>query len=220
MKHNNYLFQDILAVVIALAIAIPLSILILDKTSTSQSETSVPNAPQIMTVPYQGTYIKLFGLDGYYTEEEPIKDYFVKRTYFIADAGNECFYKVGESWGFEIEDYETDIDGDGLDELVCNCVWGGDGVREVYIYKIADGCLYIGTVDRKSSQIPEYCNNTASSFQSWYVKSKDSLYVQYDIDEEGHPETKEVTASAIKYEKLQKLEPENRHITVETVTAT
>lgn len=55
---------------------------------------------------------------------------------------------VGECFGYINPDtYLVDIDGDGADELVCNCINMGDGVRRVFVYRYNDGVVECGTWD-------------------------------------------------------------------------
>lgn len=44
---------------------------------------------------------------------------------------------IAESFGYGIsgDDHTADIDGDGENEFICNCLYGADGVRECRIYK-------------------------------------------------------------------------------------
>ena len=214
MKKNiisQNMIENLLAILIAVIIAVPAGLLMVNY----GTETSGPvhEARKIDSIARFGKYIELFGRDGYYTDDEPIKGYFYHRDYYIADYDENCFYKVGEAWGFEIEDYVVDIDGDGADELVCNCMWGGDGVREVYVYKLKDEYLWIGNVNEDACEIPEFFENASSSFQSWYVESKNAVYIQYDIDAEGHHETRVIPPSFIKFIQFHKLEPDNDQIT-------
>lgn len=44
--------------------------------------------------------------------------------------------------------YSVDLDGDGRDELVANDMYEGDGVREVRVFRYADGDFYVGWIDR------------------------------------------------------------------------
>lgn len=44
---------------------------------------------------------------------------------------------IAESFGYGVsgDDHTADIDGDGENEFICNCLYGADGVRECRIYK-------------------------------------------------------------------------------------
>lgn len=44
---------------------------------------------------------------------------------------------IAESFGYGVsgDDHAADIDGDGENEFICNCLYGADGVRECRIYK-------------------------------------------------------------------------------------
>ncbi len=80
--------------------------------------------------------------DCYYKDNR--MDEWIERTYY-----NGSGQIIGESFGFTIDDYGArqqdfivDLNGDNKRELVCNCEFGGDGARRVYVFtKISDRIL-------------------------------------------------------------------------------
>ena len=80
---------------------------------------------------------------------------------FTDENGNQ----FGESWGFTPEDMFCDIDDDGENELVCNCVFG-DGANEVFVYKVIDGVLMRGMMpgDREFPDRGSYESRTSASY--------------------------------------------------------
>lgn len=72
-----------------------------------------------------------------------------ERTYYIsADSG---ILKAGEGFGFESaadSDYRDDLDGDGIEELICNCTYMADGVERVYVFRFRDGKVEEGMLDK------------------------------------------------------------------------
>ena len=78
-------------------------------------------------------YKNILGYDTYYIDTERSPKWYT-RDYFTTINGID--YLIMESYGFEKEREDTikDIDGDGYTELICNCVSGGDGHPEAYIY--------------------------------------------------------------------------------------
>lgn len=43
--------------------------------------------------------------------------------------------------------YLTDLDGNGEDELVCNCTYGADGAMRVFIFRNQNGVIEVGSFD-------------------------------------------------------------------------
>ena len=93
---------------------------------------------------------------------------------------------LGESWGFEIDDYILDVNGDGLTDLVCNVVFGGDGHRECYVYTMDQGRVMLGLVDRSS--FPDLYDWGANAMETWYDEEKGQVCVIYSSGQDK-PET-------------------------------
>ena len=106
------------------------------------------------------------------------------RTYFRGDT------PVGESWGYSIDDCETDIDGDGVPELLCNCVYGGDGLRELNVYRQEGKMVMRGTVSRAS--LPEdFFDWGMNAMQTWYDPESGKIGVLYSVNTEQGMERRE-----------------------------
>lgn len=108
----------------------------------------------------------------------------ITRTYFRGDT------LVGESWGFTIDDCEADIDGDGVPELLCSCVYGGDGLRELNVYQQEGETVLRGTVNRAA--LPEdFCDWGANVLQTWYDPESGKIGVLYSVNTEQGMERRE-----------------------------
>ena len=108
----------------------------------------------------------------------------ITRTYFRGDT------PVGESWGFTIDDCETDIDGDGVPELLCSCVYGGDGLRELNVYRQEGETVMRGTVSRAA--LPEdFYDWGANALQTWYDPESGKIGVLYSANTEQGMERRE-----------------------------
>lgn len=81
----------------------------------------------------RGEFADIMGYSGY-TLRDKTKVY-PHQTFYYAVEGDEEFL-IAYSWNFEEkeDDYIVDIDGDGVNELVCNCTYG-DGGQNVIVYK-------------------------------------------------------------------------------------
>lgn len=109
--------------------------------------------------------------------KEEITDYgFVTRTYHINSATI-----VAQSFGYEINDYYK-VDEYGLPEFFCNCVYGGDGHRELYVYKFQDDMVMQGTVDYEKLDLPDFDYWGANALQTEYDPETDSIKVYYSTD--------------------------------------
>lgn len=66
-----------------------------------------------------------------------------ERAYYAVAEGKPVL--MAESWGGG-DDYVRDIDGDGVNELLCNVIWG-DGACRGLIYDELDGQVYVGAIE-------------------------------------------------------------------------
>ncbi len=108
----------------------------------------------------------------------------ITRTYFRGDT------PVGESWGFTIDDCEVDVDGDGVPELLCNCVYGGDGLRELNVYRQEGETVMRGTVSR--AVLPEdFFDWGMNAMQTWYDPESGKIGVLYNVNTEQGMERRE-----------------------------
>ena len=88
-------------------------------------------------------FADIMGYDGYYVEDESVPWHY-RRTYnYALDAGTGL---LAESFGFQIDDYVLDLDGDGVTELICNCTYG-DGADRVYVYRKNGDMIQRGWLD-------------------------------------------------------------------------
>ncbi|MDO5331980.1 MAG: hypothetical protein Q4E99_04800, partial [Bacillota bacterium] len=79
-----------------------------------------------------------------------------------------------------IDDYIVEIDGDGVNDLICNCIFGGDGHKEAYIFKNNKGNIKRGYFDRKQlKDLPEDLIDLVSSVITEFDSSKKQLRVDY-----------------------------------------
>lgn len=126
----------------------------------------------------------LFGLSG--QSVETTENHFTTRSYFVSDMnGSEVC--IAESFGFEIDDYIVDLDGDGVTELVCNCQYGGDGHESVYVYRRNGNVIERGWLDLEHKQLDMVM---PANWKNWGVNSTAERYIpetgifeiRYDTD--------------------------------------
>ena len=106
--------------------------------------------------------------------EEKTGDFgFTERTYIVQDQ------IIAESFGYENDDYIIDIDGDGINELVCNCMWGGDGHEEAYVYKNEGDKTLVGFVNWLKFDIPGLYYWGVNAVQTHYDNESGKVLVKY-----------------------------------------
>ena len=122
-----------------------------------------------------------------YEEEKDDIGHIIRRYYVRAENGEQLC--VGESFGFEIDDYIIDLDCDGVTELVCNCTFGADGVHRVYIYRLRNGTVERGTLVRDKAQMPGFIDWGANAAQEFYDIDRGNILLRY-YAEDGIQETR------------------------------
>ena len=102
-----------------------------------------------------GLYENILGMPGFYREahvgeaETPYTWYW--RNYYALFPGSDRVITIARSFYFDhCEDYSADLDGDGVNELICNCQYGGDGAKRVRVFRLNEGIIEVGQVDWES----------------------------------------------------------------------
>lgn len=84
-------------------------------------------------------FTNILGYDGYIRREPGASGFSISHYIARKDGREFC---VAESWGWERSDHAVDLDGDGVNELVCNVTYGADGANRTLIYRLAaDGSV-------------------------------------------------------------------------------
>ena len=120
--------------------------------------------------------VKLFGRDGYYEESG---EGHIIRTYYLHEWNGKTDVPAAESFGFGIDDHSIDLDGDGVDELVCSCIFGGDGARRVYIYRLNGDTVERGMLDEDSMELPEFFDWGVNAVQEYYDAAAGDFVLEY-----------------------------------------
>lgn len=115
----------------------------------------------------------ILGFSGFYQDlyQSPS---FLERTYY-AQTENGVF-PIGYSFGGN-DDHVADLDGDGVTELICNCVYGADGAQRVYLYTNRDGQILQGTLNPTLPS--DYENWGANSIQERYDPDTHTFQLLY-----------------------------------------
>ncbi|MBR0441905.1 MAG: hypothetical protein IJK25_08235, partial [Firmicutes bacterium] len=126
------------------------------------------------------TEAELLGLSGFYTEEFVGGAHRI-RTYYLS--GAEALGPAAESFGFEIDDVSRDLDGDGVPELICSCVYGGDGVRQVVVYRIKGKTVERGVINTELLGLRDWYDWGANSLHSFWDGEKGVFIVAYSTED-------------------------------------
>lgn len=113
---------------------------------------------------------------AFYEEETNAVGHITRRYYLCPENGERLC--VGESFGYEIDDYIVDLDGDGISELVCNCTFGADGTRRVYVFRIRGGKVERGTLAPDAVILTDFINRGAAA-QEFYNAESGDFCLQY-----------------------------------------
>ena len=125
--------------------------------------------------PFEG----IMGLDGFYDTEYEFP-YFSIRTYYGIFGEYEKYMYIGESYGFdEPEDYIVDIDGDGITELLCNCVTGASTHSDLYVYKLSKEGILKGHVVWTEDDLPGLMYWGNNAVQNSYDPANNDVKIVY-----------------------------------------
>lgn len=142
---------------------------------SEETESGVP-VQYIGTPVVSSQDMKLFGQDGYYEESG---EGHIIRTYYLCELNGKADVPVAESFGFGIDDRTVDLDGDGVDELVCNCTFGGDGARRVYVYRLNGDTVERGMLDEERIKLPDFFNWGVNAVQEYYDAAAGNFVLEY-----------------------------------------
>lgn len=76
----------------------------------------------------------------------------------------------------------ADIDGDGKDELISNCCYGGDGVERAYVYRNRNGVIEVGTIDQDKIQKELGITLGANNYKVCYSEEQKQLVFVNSLD--------------------------------------
>lgn len=123
----------------------------------------------------------LFGLACYW-EDEMIGLEQIGRRYYAENLDGERGVCLGESFGVQIDDYTYDLDGDGIEELICNCVFGGDGAFRVMIYRLRDGIIEVGRIPENDLELPGFQNWGANAIKEYFDVNVGCVVLEYSSE--------------------------------------
>lgn len=81
---------------------------------------------------FQTPFAGILGYDGYLLRKPGAGGFSICHYIAEKDGRELC---IAESWGWERSDHAVDLDGDGVQELICNVTYGADGANRVMLYR-------------------------------------------------------------------------------------
>lgn len=127
----------------------------------------------------------VWGHAGHY--EETVENGWTDRKYYLGSRFTEGAPLVAESYGGEIRDCITDIDGDGKNELVCNTKTLADSRREAVVYDDSESGILRGTLDRGAFGIDE-----ENLSQTEYDAKENGFLIRW-YDQSGTEQTEKIS---------------------------
>ena len=95
-----------------------------------------------------------------------------------------------ESYGYEIDDYVIDLDGDGVTELIANCVDDSDDARRVYVYRRKGSVIERGTPDwDKAELLPDDQPWDTFTLSEFYNEENHAFLLSYTYPNGSHTQT-------------------------------
>lgn len=155
-----------------------------EKADTSSEKADTPKMPQSTR---ENTFTDILGFSGYYVKIEETAPGFIIWKYFAETAeGEKC---IAEIFGYaappEPEGYSVDIDGDGINELITNCLFG-TGAQRVYIYRNHGGVIEKGwlSYDRGNEELfPGMHDWGANAVNEKYNPETGVFEIEYAVKE-------------------------------------
>ncbi|MGN0638992.1 MAG: hypothetical protein ACI4J0_11525 [Huintestinicola sp.] len=142
----------------------------------------------------------VMGYDGVIYTETAATRYWSENFYLsVIDGKPVC---IAESFGNGDGENDSiaDIDGDGINELICNCIYGADGAQVCYIYKITDeGIMRASGHDLMGEEILKM-QVVAGNTSSEYLPEKNKMLCGYFEDEEYVTAEYDIDMSALNFE--------------------
>ncbi|MBR6626444.1 MAG: hypothetical protein IKL04_00490 [Lachnospiraceae bacterium] len=122
--------------------------------------------------------------DYHVTVDQNMPGFIIQKYYIETDGVEKC---IAQIFGYAVpgpEVYSRDLDGDGINELICNCIYG-TGARRVYIYRNNDGVIEIGRLSYDlwdSTMFPGITNMGASYIEENYIAETNTFEIAYPTE--------------------------------------
>lgn len=145
----------------------------------------------------EDNFAEVLGYSDYYvTVEQNMPGFIIQKYYIKEDEAETCIAQV---FGYAVpgpEVYSRDLDGDGINELICNCMFG-TGAERVYVfrnnngviekgylsYDLWDDTMFVGIMNTGSSYIQECYKAETNTFEiSYPTETGDESIILENMD--------------------------------------
>ncbi len=167
---------------------------VLGEPNTAEENTKPEDAPprdtpqNTSTPSGKNTFTDVLGYNGYYVKIEETAPGFIIWKYYAETEGKEkC---IAEVFGYAAppkpEAYSVDLDGDGIKELICNCIFG-TGAQRVYVYRNHQGVIEKGRLSydpENREMFPGMFHWGANAINERYNPEKGVFEIEYAVEGE------------------------------------
>lgn len=133
----------------------------------------------------QHNFTEVLGYNDYYVKVEQNMPGFIIQKYYATVNGVETC--IAEVFGYAVpgpEVYSKDLNGDGVSELICNCM-AGTGAERVYIYRNNSGVIEKGRLayDLWDEEVfPGITNRGSAYILEKYIAENDTFEISYPTE--------------------------------------
>lgn len=116
--------------------------------------------------------------------EQNMPGFIIQKYYAEVDGVDKC---IAEVFGYAVpgpEVYSKDLDGDGVSELICNCM-AGTGAERIYIYRNNNGVIEKGRLVYDlwdENLFPGITNRGSSYIQEKYIAQTNTFEIAYPTE--------------------------------------
>ena len=130
-------------------------------------------------------FAEVLGYSDYYvTVEQTMPGFIIQNYYTEVGSEEKC---IAQIFGYTVpgpEVYSRDLDEDGINELICNCIYG-TGARRVYIYRNNDGVIEKGSLAYDlwdNAMFAGITNMGASYIEENYIADTNTFEIVYPTE--------------------------------------
>jgi len=127
------------------------------------------------------SFENILGYSGYFKDNKQEDDFKIRTYYGKTSDGKEIV--IAESFGYSIDTYVVDIDGDGITELLSNSVYGADSHKELYVFKQSCDNIQIGYVNWEKLNIPDLNYWGCNAVSTAYIPDENCIQIIYCSNE-------------------------------------
>lgn len=121
--------------------------------------------------------------EGFALRTGVLGDWFGTNVYYAIE--DSTAVPIAESFGFAVEDYAVDLDGDGVTELVANNTYGGDGHRTASVFQRREDGVWRGGV--VLPDLPGHDGGGANSYWTEYDPGAGLFRITYSVKDQEAP---------------------------------